>query len=44
MQLSKCKMNANQEWRECVKLSDDLGKHMGSMEEVQACLYDLQLE
>lgn len=44
MKLSKCKMNANQEWRECVKLSDDLGKHMGSMEEVQACLYDLQLE
>lgn len=43
MKLSKCKMNTNQEWRECVKLSDDLGKHMGSTTEVKACLYDLQL-
>ena len=43
MKLTRCKMNANQEWRECVKLSDDLGKHIGSKEEVKACLYDLQL-
>ena len=28
MKLSRCKMNVNQEWRECVKLSDDMGKHM----------------
>ena len=27
---SICRMNANQQWRECIKLSDDLGKHMGS--------------
>lgn len=44
MKLIKCKMNAHQEWRECVKLSDDLGKHMGSSKEVKACLYELQLE
>ncbi len=44
MKLSRCKMNAHQEWRECVKLSDDLGKHMGSSKEVKACLYELQLE
>ena len=25
MKLSQCKMNMNQEWRECVKLSDDIG-------------------
>ena len=43
MKLTRCKMNANQEWRECVKLSDDLGKHIGSEAEVKACLYDLQL-
>ena len=43
MKLTRCKMNANQEWRECVKLSDDLGKHIGSETEVKACLYDLQL-
>ena len=44
MKLSRCKMNVHQEWRECVKLSDDLGKHMGSSKEVKACLYELQLE
>ena len=44
MKLTRCKMNPNQEWRECVKLSDDLGKHLGSANEVQACLYDLQIE
>lgn len=43
MKLTRCKMNTNQEWRECVKLSDDQGKHLGSTAEVQACLYDLQL-
>ena len=44
MKLSKCKMNANQEWRECVKLSDDMGKHMGSITEVQACMHELRIE
>ena len=43
MKLTQCKMNINQEWRECVKLSDDIGKHIGSPEEVRACLYDLRL-
>ena len=43
MKLSRCKMNVNQEWRECVKLSDDMGKHMGSNTEVEACLYELRL-
>ena len=43
MKLTQCKMNVNQEWRECVKLSDDIGKHIGSPEEVRACLYDLRL-
>jgi len=43
MKLSRCKMNNNQGWRECVKLSDDMGKHMGSSTEVEACLYELRL-
>lgn len=43
MKLTQRKMNVNQEWRECVKLSDDIGKHIGSPEEVRACLYDLRL-
>lgn len=43
MKLSRCKMSQSQEWRECVKLSDDMGKHMGSMTEVEACLHELRL-
>ena len=43
MKLAACKMNVNQEWKECVKLSDDLGKHMGSDREMEACLYELNL-
>ena len=43
MKLTQCKMNVNQEWRECIKLSDDEGKHTGSFEEVQACLHELRL-
>lgn len=41
MKLSRCKMNVNQAWRECVKLSDDPGKHVGSEAEVAACLYEI---
>lgn len=44
MKLTQCKMNVNQEWRECIKLSDDEGKHTGSSEELQACLYELRLD
>ncbi len=44
MKLSKCKMNVNQGWRECIKLSDDMGKHMGSITEVQACMHELRIE
>lgn len=43
MKLSRCKMNVNQQWRECVKLSDDMGKHVGSTTEVGACLHELRL-
>lgn len=43
MKLTQCKMNSNQEWRECVKLSDDMSKHMGSSAEVEACLHELRL-
>ena len=44
MKLTQCKMNINQEWRECVKLSDDVGKYIGREKEVRACLYDLHLK
>lgn len=39
MKLSKCRINANQHWYTCVKLSDDVGKHMGDTAEVNACKY-----
>ncbi len=43
MKLTRCKMNINQQWHECVKLSDDLGKHTGNSQEVRACFYELGL-
>jgi len=44
MKLTACKMNANQEWKNCVKLSDDLGKHTGNNAEVHACMDQLGIE
>lgn len=44
MKLTRCKMTASQDWRECVKLSDDAGKHLGSEAEVNHCLHELRLE
>jgi nicotinate phosphoribosyltransferase len=29
MKLSKCRINSNQAWKKCIKISDDLGKHLG---------------
>ena len=43
MKMTKCRMNHNQPWEECIKLSDDIGKHLGSSEEVKAAMYDLKL-
>ena len=43
MKLTSCRMNANQPWYTCVKLSDDAGKHMGFEDEIGNCLYELGL-
>lgn len=43
MKLINCQMNANQPVYECVKLSDDAGKHTGEMREVKSCLVELGL-
>lgn len=40
MKLSKCRMNSNQPWYNCIKLSDDEGKHMGSDKEVEICKHE----
>lgn len=38
MKLSKVRINDKQSWRECIKISDDKGKHMGPQDEVDYCL------
>lgn len=43
MKLTSCRMNPNQIWDNCIKLSDDEGKHMGFEDEIGNCLYELGL-
>ena len=43
MKLSKCKINQNQEWRKCIKISDDLGKHLGDDKEFEIAKYQLNI-
>lgn len=40
MKLKKCRMNSRQPWFECIKLSDDEGKHMGPEKEIETCKYE----
>ena len=40
MKLTKCRMNSKQSWSSCIKLSDDLGKHLGPYKEVETCKYE----
>jgi len=39
--MSEAKLNENDEWSKCVKLSDDLGKHTGDFKEIEYCKYAL---
>lgn len=41
MKLSRCRMNERQPWYKTIKISDDLGKHMGSEKEIEICKYEL---
>ena len=43
MKMTRCRMNKNQPWYECIKISDDEGKHLGSTEEVKTAFYELGL-
>ena len=43
MKLSKCKINLNQDWRKCIKISDDLGKHLGDDKEFEIAKYQLNI-
>jgi nicotinate phosphoribosyltransferase len=37
-------MNSKQPWEDCIKLSDDLGKHMGNPDEIEAAKFALHIE
>lgn len=41
MKLSKCRMTPREAWQDCIKLSDDLGKHMGPEREVEIAMHEL---
>lgn len=41
MKLSECRLNSNQEWRKCIKISDDLGKYLGDNKEFEIAKYQL---
>lgn len=41
MKLSRCRINKNQEWRKCIKISDDLGKHLGDDKEFEIATLQL---
>lgn len=43
MKLAKCRLNKNQEWRKCIKISDDLGKHLGDDKEFEIAKYQLNI-
>ena len=40
MKLTKCKMNEKQPSYDCIKLSDDEGKHLGNEQEVEICKHE----
>lgn len=44
MKLTKCRMNSKQPWYSCIKISDDLGKHMGPNQEVETCIYECNIK
>ena len=44
MKMSKCRMNPNQPWFDCIKISDDFGKHMGNNEEFEHACYELGIK
>ena len=41
MKLAKISLHNNGDWRKCIKISDDFGKHMGDDQEFQIARYQL---
>lgn len=44
MKMSRCRMNENQPWYLTIKISDDLGKHMGNNKEFEHACYELEIK
>lgn len=44
MKLSRCRMSAKDPWEKCIKMSDDIGKHMGDSKEFDIAKYELHIE
>jgi len=43
MKMSRCRMTPNQPWYVTIKISDDLGKHMGDNKEFEHACYELEI-
>lgn len=44
MKLMKCRMTPREEWLDCIKISDDKGKHIGNCEEIDICKKQLKID
>ena len=44
MKLSRCRMSAKDPWEAVIKISDDLGKHMGDDFEFRIASHELHIE
>lgn len=43
MKLSRCRMSNKDPWENCIKISDDFGKHMGDNYEFEIAKYELHI-
>lgn len=43
MKLMRCRISPKDEWENCIKLSDDFGKHMGDKKEIEIAKHQLNI-
>ncbi len=44
MKLIRCRMSNKDPWEKCIKISDDLGKHLGDEKEFEIAKYELHID